>query len=304
MVHLLVVIYYNHIFMPEEELTTLEKVSTQTAQPYETSPSHSGVAEKIAEKRAFIAQTIEGITKVRTSLGMETTDADMPPSVTRAYEEIEALEKESDVSVDSYSTVENTSADNAGTIFKNNQNVENLDLSQAAPLEAEKENPETDDSLKEKVLSGEMTIDKLTNALIGFNRDNPQYTPEESLEFLQDTNVAKTFLENEFSREKYNELLSIVQFQCAETYAIKDSPTALSYLEQALNTAQLFSKPKPAWSAFVQGTILYLLGKQIPQGILDTVSGRNKTILTAFNQGLAMHGEPRYARDYPSDILG
>lgn len=282
--------------MPEEEIATVEQVLAQTAQPYEASPSGNSVAEKIAEKRAFIAQTIEEITNVRTSLGMETTEADMPPSVARAHEEIEALEKENEVVAGSYSPIENVSIDTAGPILENSQRMESSEQTAPVDMESHTENGETYESLKEKVLSGEITLEKVVDSLIQLDNGNVRYTPEDSLTFLQTPEIAKTFLENEFSKEKYSQLVSLIQFQCAQMHASKESPKAIPFLEDALATTQLFSKP--AWSAYVQGTLLYLYGKQIPEGILQTVSEKHKVILTSLNEGLAKNGEPRYTRDY------
>lgn len=292
--------------MQEENMEQVHPYGAAAGAEVFGSTGENSLEEKITEKKAFIEKTIQDITTIRNSLGLQTSEEDIPPSVALAREELAVLEAQRETSAPA-AVVEEVAPWTPESIVTPSVEIqkpipETIEV-EKAPSQPEAVTVFSYDQLRENVVSGTATIEQVRDALVAIDKERTgAYSPEENLAFLQDETVKNTFLEDEGSIEKYNQLLSLTQFQCGQEYALKESPQAFEFLNDALDTAQKFSNP--AWAAYLQGTILYLLGKQIPEQIIATTKGSNRIILAKFNEGLAQRGNiPLYKQDYASAIL-
>lgn len=75
----------------------------------------------------------------------------------------------------------------------------------------------------------------------------------------------------------------------------------LEHFEKAWELA----KPRPAyasWAAYIEGTMLYLQGKRIPEQVIGAVKEEiNAGVLRRLNRGLKLRGHASYKQDYLGD---
>ena len=118
----------------------------------------------------------------------------------------------------------------------------------------------------------------------------------ENLEFLNDPQVIEYIEKNPSEAQDYFSFLSFTEFHVAQNLA--GSNESIKHFESALFHAKK-TEIDEDWLAYIEGTILYLHNKSIPDEIIEktSVSG-NDRILRNFNHGLKERGSSSYLEDY------
>lgn len=161
-------------------------------------------------------------------------------------------------------------------------------------------NPEnTYQSLKERLLSGVVSLEDVRKTLLALDQSTPSRDAAEgNLKFLYDPEMVEYVEKKSENTEAYYRFLSLTEFHVAQKFALKEPAESLSYFKKSLESAKKDSSQE-VWIAYVQGTILYMEGKEIPESIIDAAKDqRNMEILRNFNTGLKARGTPLYKEDY------
>lgn len=172
------------------------------------------------------------------------------------------------------------------------------------------ENPEqpknTYDLLKESMLSGEISLEDVKNELMEMDQSTQDRIASiENLKFLLNPEVVEFVNSKPEYIDGYKSILSFTEFHVAQILAGEQDISALDYFKNALENA----KPESSWAAYIQGTILYMEGKEIPEEIILKAETknfnegtpqiqRNMQILRNFNKGLKERGHTSYKEDY------
>jgi hypothetical protein len=121
----------------------------------------------------------------------------------------------------------------------------------------------------------------------------------DNLTFLRDEDiVAHIDTQHTDIRDAYHKFFSFTAFHVGQSLALKQDTEALSYFQQALTEAQKGNFGS-SWISYVEGTILYLQGKNISEDLIGKVTeSRNAEILRNFNEGLEDRGTLKYIEDY------
>jgi hypothetical protein len=154
------------------------------------------------------------------------------------------------------------------------------------------------ESLKKGLLDGTISLLSLRDKLIEFDQLTPgRDASPENLKFLYDPEIIK-FIKDAGAVEGYSRLLSFTEFHVAQRKAEKNAEEAIAHFQKALESAQV-DKTEGSWVAYVEGTLLYMQGKEIPEELILKVSNdKNISILKKFNKGLKQRGYPSYKEDY------
>lgn len=156
------------------------------------------------------------------------------------------------------------------------------------------------ESLKSKLLTGDMTLDEALRVLLSFDQETPTHDASvDNLLILKDPEVIE-FFEKQSPEiiSRYNNFLSITEFHVAQRLALSgDEYSALPYFKLALNSAEKGYSER--WKNYVFGTVMYLEGREIPEDIINGSNmGNNAEILKNFNKKLRQRGKPDYKNDY------
>jgi hypothetical protein len=152
--------------------------------------------------------------------------------------------------------------------------------------------------LKDSLLKGSLSLEQVRNKLIDLDQET--FSRDASLAnlyFLRDNEVVNFVNQNPEAVNGYNKLLSFTEFHVAQRLAINGDPNALAYFEEAAETARKVNGGE-GWSSYVEGTILYVQGKEIPEDLIFKTEENNRQILMALNNGLKQRGKPLYSEDY------
>lgn len=156
--------------------------------------------------------------------------------------------------------------------------------------------------LKEDLLSGVRTAEEVCGRLLGLDqatttRDAADY----NLKFLQDVEITAFVEAHPEVQEGYYKFLSLTEIHVAQRLAFSGQDTALDHFKATLAAGELANQED--WGvAYIEGTILYMQGKKIPDEIIERAReaprDRNIQILENFNKGLAERGFPSYSEDF------
>jgi hypothetical protein len=154
-------------------------------------------------------------------------------------------------------------------------------------------------SLKEALLNGSVSIDEVRKNLMVLDQSTTtRDASEENLNFMLDPDIMDYVAKHPETSSVYHDFLSFTEFHVAQRYALDSSPEATDHFRKALENAQI-SKAHKSWAAYVESTLLYIQGQEIPEElILKAELPRNMQILKNFNMGLKERGAPSYKEDY------
>lgn len=164
-----------------------------------------------------------------------------------------------------------------------------------------KENPKEDiyDSLKKRFLNGQINFFKVRDRLLELDQDTlDRENSDKNLDFLCDPEILNLVSESKESLIAYYKFLSFTQFHVGQRLAVKNLEDVVSYFQQSLKNAKLGGSDE-SWCSYVEGTIIYIKGSQIPDSVIEKVKEyQNKNILINLNRGLLERGFPDYSKDY------
>lgn len=174
------------------------------------------------------------------------------------------------------------------------------------------ENPErlqnVYDLLKIHLLDGDISFEDVRKELMEMDQStNMHDASEDNLVFLEDPDIVKYFSsQSEEVVSYYNSTLSFARFHVAQRRILIDdnAEEGLRLFKKSLE-----NRTDNSFTAYIQGTVLYLEGKEIPEELIlkaeikDFKEGtpntqRNMTILRNFNRGLKERGNISYKEDY------
>lgn len=152
-------------------------------------------------------------------------------------------------------------------------------------------------NLKSDLLNGKSTFNDVRNKLFELDQETKSRdAAKENLNFLYDSEVVNFVNSNPDYVAGYESFLSLTEFHVAQELAIENEDDSLDYFKKALKNSK-----NDSWSAYIEGTILYMEGKMIPENIIrkaEIIGERNAQILRNFNLGLGERGHPSYVEDY------
>ncbi|OGN27554.1 MAG: hypothetical protein A3A33_05030 [Candidatus Yanofskybacteria bacterium RIFCSPLOWO2_01_FULL_49_25] len=155
-------------------------------------------------------------------------------------------------------------------------------------------------SLKEGLLNGSVSLEEVRNKLIGLDQSTlPRDASVENLNFLYDPQIVD-FLNQQQPEvvEGYGRLLSFTEFHVAQSLVANNPQGAVDHFRKALESVRA-DQSVGSWTAYIEGTLLYMEGKEIPDDLIArVVEPRNLEILKNFNAGLRERGTPSYEKDY------
>mgnify|MGYP007023413955 CR=1 FL=1 len=153
--------------------------------------------------------------------------------------------------------------------------------------------------LKDALIKGSMSFKQVRDKLLEFDQsDLSRKAADKNLEFLLDPIIIDFVNKNTKILEGYYRFLSLTEFHVAQRIASNDIQEAKKHFNNALNSAKRGFSTK-SWKAYIEGTLLYIQSKKIPDSIIEQVEEeKNVKILQNFNKGLAERGFPEYNKDY------
>jgi hypothetical protein len=162
------------------------------------------------------------------------------------------------------------------------------------------ENNNKYESLKEELSEGSISFEDVRDRLLKLDQSTPSRdASEENLNFLRDPQVVALIQKKTEFLEEYQGFVSFTEFHVAQRLMMNDSQDGIEHFKKALESAQMDTRFGESWAAYVEGTLLYLEGKEIPEEIIvKVVESRNAEILSNFNRGLKKRGTPLYEEDY------
>lgn len=156
-------------------------------------------------------------------------------------------------------------------------------------------------TLKRGLLSGALSLVEVKDTLLGLDQATlSRDASEDNLRFLRDPEVV-AYVATRSPKEiaGYHSLLSFTEFHIGQRTALNNQEEAIEHFERALESAKMEGAPDEEWSAYIEGTLLYLNGVKIPEEIFAKIESRNNiAFLQRLNAGLQKRGIPSYASDY------
>lgn len=155
------------------------------------------------------------------------------------------------------------------------------------------------DSLKEGLFRGSISLEEIRDRLMEWDQaTSSRDASDENLVFLYDPQIIEYVNQHPESREGYHGFLSFTEFHVAQRLASSNPMDAIEHFRKALEKAPVVQSDG-SWVAYVEGSLLYMEGKKIPEKLIEKVeSFRNAQILRNFNKGLKERGAPSYMEDY------
>ncbi len=150
--------------------------------------------------------------------------------------------------------------------------------------------------LKEGLLNGSTSLEEVRNALLELDQSTPSRdAAEENLYFLYDPQIVEYINQHPEALSGYRIFLSFTEFHVAQRLTSRNPNDAIEHFNKALACA---SSDK-SWAAYVEGSLLYMGGKKIPEELIVRVQQpRNVQILRNLNAGLEKRGTVFYEEDY------
>lgn len=154
-------------------------------------------------------------------------------------------------------------------------------------------------SLKEQLLHNNISFLVIRDVLMQLDQSTPTRGASiDNLNFLMDEDIVAYIEKHVDVQEVYHKFISFTVFHVGQSLALKQDTDALLYFQQTLTEAQKGNFGS-SWIAYIEGTILYLQGKTIPEDLIGKVTeSRNAEILRNFNEGLKDRGTVEYREDY------
>jgi hypothetical protein len=155
------------------------------------------------------------------------------------------------------------------------------------------------EALKKSLLDGSIIFTDVLKKLSELDQStlSRDYS-EQNLIFLINPEIVNYINQHAEFLSDYYDFLSFTQFHIGQRRATDNLPEAINYFRQALESARL-NISSESWTAYVEGTLLYMEGKNIPKEIIIKVEeNRNAQILENLNLGLKQRGFPLYSEDY------
>lgn len=155
------------------------------------------------------------------------------------------------------------------------------------------------DSLKGDLFNGSISLEEARDKLMEWDQlTSSRDASDENLVFLRDPQIVEYINQHPEAQDKYHGFLSFTEFHVAQRIASNNPVEAIEHFRKALESAKV-DKSNDSWAAYVEGSLLYLEGKEIPEELIRKVeSSRNAQILRNFNAGLKERGAPSYVEDY------
>ncbi len=154
--------------------------------------------------------------------------------------------------------------------------------------------------LKQQLLHNNISFLTVRDALMQLDQSTPTRDASiDNLNFLMDEDIV-AYIDTQHTdiQDAYHKFISFTAFHVGQSLALKQDTEALSYFQQALTEAQKGNFGS-SWIAYIEGTMLYLQGKTIPEDLIGKVTeSRNAEILRNFNEGLVNRGDSQYKEDY------
>lgn len=154
------------------------------------------------------------------------------------------------------------------------------------------------ESLKEGLFTGSVSLEDVRDRLMEWDQStSSRDASDKNLLFLRDPQIVAYIAQHPEAQEVYHAFLSFTEFHVAQRI-VSDNPTeAAAHFRKALESARM-DQSDESWAAYVEGTLLYMEGKEIPDDLIAKAeSSRNAQILKNFNTGLE-RGTPSYIEDY------
>lgn len=156
------------------------------------------------------------------------------------------------------------------------------------------------ENLKSDLISGNITLNELQDKLLELDQSTlSRDAAEDNLKFLYDPEIINYIKENPDAIIGYHRFLSFTEFHVAQRIAGTNPNEAINHFKKSLESARIDQSEK-GWLAYVEGTLLYMEGREIPNEIISQAEQipQNATILKHFNAKLAEKGTPSYEEDY------
>lgn len=157
------------------------------------------------------------------------------------------------------------------------------------------------DSLKEVLFDGSASLEETIDQLMEWDQSTlSRDASDGNLKFLHDPQIVEYISQYPEVHERYHGFLSFTEFHVAQRLAANNSAEATDHFRKALESARVDqSDTNSSWAAYVEGSLLYMQDKEIPEELIAKVgSSRNAQILRNFNAGLKERGTSSYMEDY------
>ncbi len=156
-------------------------------------------------------------------------------------------------------------------------------------------------TLKKQLFSGTLSFHEIKNTLLALDQETLSRDASlQNLQFLRDPEII-AYVAGQLQEvvAEYNSILSFTEFHVGQRIALNNQGEAIEHFEKALESAKLEDAPDEEWSAYIEGTLLYLKGEEIPKEIFAKIeSQKNIAVLQRLNAGLQKRGAPSYVADY------
>jgi len=164
-----------------------------------------------------------------------------------------------------------------------------------------KENSKEDiyHSLKKDFINGQITFLEVRDRLLELDQNTlDRENSDKNLDFLNDPEILNLVSQSKENLTGYYRFLSFTEFHVGQRLAMGKIEDASLHFRESLKNARL-GESDESWCSYVEGTIIYIEGNQIPEDVIEKVKEEpNKNILVRLNKGLKERGFPDYKLDY------
>lgn len=158
----------------------------------------------------------------------------------------------------------------------------------------------THNEIKAGLLSGNIRLEDARLIILDIDQRSPEHIDAyENLKLLLDPEIVDLINTIDESRKQYYyRLLSLTEFHVAQIEVLVkgDVSRSLEHFRNAYSVSLKYDAVE--WTSYIDATILYLEGKEIPEILIQNCNDKNKQILIRMNAGLKKRGFPLYTEDY------
>lgn len=157
------------------------------------------------------------------------------------------------------------------------------------------------EALKAQYLNGGVALGSVLEKLTEFDQSTAMRdAAHENLTFLYDPQIVSEVSRSPESCAAYARFLNFTEFHVGQRLALSGSSEAIEHIKNSLKLSSA-DPGQSSWAAYVNGTLMYLEGKQIPESVIADVREEiNANVLRSLNDGLMRRSYPLYKADYPS----
>lgn len=154
-------------------------------------------------------------------------------------------------------------------------------------------------SLRDSLFNGSVTLGEVLDMLLKLDQSSgTRDASDENLKFLLEPEIIEYVDTHPDFREEYHNLLSLTEFHVAQRMVSNNPAEAIKHFKKSLESAK-FDQSDESWSAYVEATIMYMEGREIPEELIAKAEqSKNALILRNFNLGIKERGSPSYMEDY------